>query len=437
MPVAVRSSATAEDSEAASFAGQQETYLHVRGVDEIVERIRDCWCSFFTERALFYRSEKGSLTDLGMAVVVQRMVQPDVAGVMFTIDPTKGRRDRMVVEAVFGLGEGVVSGQLTPDHYVARARRAAQAHAAAHAAVRDRPRPRRRHPRGAAATRARRGADARRGAARPPREGRDRARGAARRPAGHRVGDPGRRALRPAVAPGDRMTVGTQAIRVINPATEEDVGGLRRAHPRGDRGRDRGRAPPPSASWRDVRLRRARARRPRHRRGPARARRRVRPPDHDGDGQAARPRPRPRSRSARGRATSSPTEAEGYLAARPIETTGAVELRRLRAARRRAGDHAVELPVLPGRALRRPGADGRQRRAAQARSNTTGCALAIEAGVHRGGAAVGTVPRAARRRRRGGRGDRADHRRPARRRRHADRQRTGRRVGRRGRRRAR
>ena len=117
-PVAVRSSATAEDSEAASFAGQQETYLHVRGVEQIVERIRDCWASFFTERALFYRRAKGSLADLGMAVVVQRMVEPDVSGVLFTMDPTKGRRDRMVVEAVFGLGEGVVSGQLTPDHYV-------------------------------------------------------------------------------------------------------------------------------------------------------------------------------------------------------------------------------------------------------------------------------------------------------------------------------
>lgn len=118
VPVAVRSSATAEDSETASFAGQQETYLHVRGADHIVERVRECWCSFFTERALFYRSKKGSLSDLGMAVVVQRMVEPDVSGVMFTIDPTKGRRDRIVVEAVFGLGEGVVSGQLTPDHYV-------------------------------------------------------------------------------------------------------------------------------------------------------------------------------------------------------------------------------------------------------------------------------------------------------------------------------
>ena len=118
VPVAVRSSATAEDSEEASFAGQQETYLHVHGVDGIVERIRDCWCSFFTERALFYRSKKGSLSDLGMAVVVQRMVEPDAAGVLFTIDPTRGRRDRMLVEAVLGLGEGVVSGQLTPDHFV-------------------------------------------------------------------------------------------------------------------------------------------------------------------------------------------------------------------------------------------------------------------------------------------------------------------------------
>jgi pyruvate,water dikinase len=139
VPVAVRSSATAEDSEAASFAGQQETFLHVRGVEEIVERIRECWSSFFTERALFYRSRKGSLSDLGMAVVVQRMVKPDVSGVMFTIDPTKGRRDRMVVEAVFGLGEGVVSGQLTPDHFVLardgrlkRKRLHAQPHAIVH-----------------------------------------------------------------------------------------------------------------------------------------------------------------------------------------------------------------------------------------------------------------------------------------------------------------
>jgi pyruvate,water dikinase len=116
--VAVRSSARAEDSEAASFAGQQETYLNVRGRDEVLERIKDCWASFFSERALFYRSRKGSLADLGMAVVVQRQLAPDRSGVMFTIDPVRRRRDQMMIEAVWGLGESVVSGQATPDHYV-------------------------------------------------------------------------------------------------------------------------------------------------------------------------------------------------------------------------------------------------------------------------------------------------------------------------------
>jgi pyruvate, water dikinase len=117
-PVAVRSSARAEDSDTASYAGQQETYLHVRGLDEILRRTRDCWASFFSERALFYRAHKGSLGDIGMAVVVQRMVAADVAGVLFTCDPVQRRRDRMVVEAVFGLGEAAVSGSVTPDHFV-------------------------------------------------------------------------------------------------------------------------------------------------------------------------------------------------------------------------------------------------------------------------------------------------------------------------------
>jgi pyruvate, water dikinase len=117
-PVAVRSSARAEDSETASYAGQQETYLHVRGPDEVVRRVRDCWASFFSERALFYRARKGSLGDLGIAVVVQRMVAADVAGVLFTCDPVQQRPDRMVVEAVFGLGEAAVSGHVTPDHFV-------------------------------------------------------------------------------------------------------------------------------------------------------------------------------------------------------------------------------------------------------------------------------------------------------------------------------
>jgi pyruvate, water dikinase len=118
VPVAVRSSACAEDSEEASFAGQQETYLHVRGGDAVRARIRDCWASFFSERALFYRAKKGSLEDLGMAVVVQRMVEAEIAGVLFTCDPVAKRHDRMVVEAVLGLGEAVVSGNVTPDHYV-------------------------------------------------------------------------------------------------------------------------------------------------------------------------------------------------------------------------------------------------------------------------------------------------------------------------------
>jgi len=117
-PVAVRSSACAEDSDTASYAGQQETYLYVRGAEQVLERVRDCWASFFSERAIFYRQKKGSLDDLGMAVVVQRMVRSDVAGVLFTCDPVRGRRDRMVVEAVLGLGEAAVSGQVTPDHYI-------------------------------------------------------------------------------------------------------------------------------------------------------------------------------------------------------------------------------------------------------------------------------------------------------------------------------
>jgi pyruvate,water dikinase len=116
--VAVRSSASAEDSETASFAGQQETYLDVSGADEVARRVVDCWASFFSARALFYRERKGSLDDLRMAVVVQRMVDPKKSGVLFTADPVQRRRDQMIAEAVFGLGEQVVSGHVTPDHYV-------------------------------------------------------------------------------------------------------------------------------------------------------------------------------------------------------------------------------------------------------------------------------------------------------------------------------
>ncbi len=115
--VAVRSSACAEDGDDASYAGQQETYLFVDTFDGVISRVVDCWLSFFSERAMFYRLHKGSLDDIQMAVVVQRMVDATKAGVMFTVDPVTGRRDRLVVEAALGVGEHVVSGEVTPDCY--------------------------------------------------------------------------------------------------------------------------------------------------------------------------------------------------------------------------------------------------------------------------------------------------------------------------------
>jgi pyruvate, water dikinase len=115
--VAVRSSACAEDSEAASYAGQQSTYLNVEGLPAVLAKIVECWLSFFSDRAVFYRAEKGSMDDIAMAVVVQQMVDSKKSGVLFTVDPVHGRKDRIVVEAAFGLGENVVDGEHTPDHY--------------------------------------------------------------------------------------------------------------------------------------------------------------------------------------------------------------------------------------------------------------------------------------------------------------------------------
>ena len=116
-PVAVRSSACAEDSEGASYAGQQESYLNVDGLPGVLAKIVECWLSFFADRAVFYRGEKGSLGDVAIAVIVQEMIDSKKSGVLFTIDPVQGRKDRMVVEAAFGLGENVVDGRQTPDHY--------------------------------------------------------------------------------------------------------------------------------------------------------------------------------------------------------------------------------------------------------------------------------------------------------------------------------
>jgi pyruvate, water dikinase len=115
--VAVRSSACAEDSAGASYAGQQETFLNTEGLEAVLHNVVECWLSFFADRAVFYRQEKGSLDDVAMAVVVQQMVDSQKSGVMFTVDPVHGRKDRMVVEAARGLGEAVVSGEVTPDNY--------------------------------------------------------------------------------------------------------------------------------------------------------------------------------------------------------------------------------------------------------------------------------------------------------------------------------
>ncbi|OGG07406.1 phosphoenolpyruvate synthase [Candidatus Gottesmanbacteria bacterium RIFCSPHIGHO2_01_FULL_42_12] len=116
--VAVRSSATAEDLPQASFAGQQATFLNVRGEANVVNAVRECWASLFEARAIFYREEnRFDHFKVGIAVPVQRMVQSDVSGVMFTVDPVNNDKKRIVVEAVWGLGEMIVQGTATPDHY--------------------------------------------------------------------------------------------------------------------------------------------------------------------------------------------------------------------------------------------------------------------------------------------------------------------------------
>ncbi|MEF8789781.1 MAG: phosphoenolpyruvate synthase [Haloarculaceae archaeon] len=115
--VAVRSSATAEDLPDASFAGQQETFLNVTGED-LVERVKQCWASLFTRRAIYYRGEQGfAHRDVDIAVVVQRMVDAEKSGVMFTSHPSTGD-DEIIIEAAWGLGEAVVSGSVSPDNYV-------------------------------------------------------------------------------------------------------------------------------------------------------------------------------------------------------------------------------------------------------------------------------------------------------------------------------
>jgi pyruvate,water dikinase len=118
-PVAVRSSATAEDTESASFAGMNETLLGVRGADAVLDAVRRCWSSLFGARTVYYRAKRGfGQADMDIAVVVQRQIDSTRAGVMFTIDPASGATDRLVIEGAFGLGESVVSGSVSPDRYI-------------------------------------------------------------------------------------------------------------------------------------------------------------------------------------------------------------------------------------------------------------------------------------------------------------------------------
>ena len=115
---AVRSSATAEDLEGASFAGLQETYLNVRGIDQVKTAVRKCWGSLFTARVLVYRARKGfDHREVKLAVLIQKMVDSTVSGILFTRDPNTGE-NHMIIEAGWGLGELIVGGEVTPDHYV-------------------------------------------------------------------------------------------------------------------------------------------------------------------------------------------------------------------------------------------------------------------------------------------------------------------------------
>nr|MDJ0755033.1 PEP/pyruvate-binding domain-containing protein [Ardenticatenaceae bacterium] len=117
--MAVRSSATAEDLPEASFAGQQETYLNIKGVPDLLEAIKQCWSSLWTARAISYRNRQGiSPDEVSLAVVIQHMVPAEVSGILFTANPLNGRRDEVLINASWGLGEAIVGGQVMPDQWI-------------------------------------------------------------------------------------------------------------------------------------------------------------------------------------------------------------------------------------------------------------------------------------------------------------------------------
>jgi pyruvate,water dikinase len=118
VPVAVRSSALGEDSQEATFAGQQETYLWVRGAERVCDAVRDCWISLYSPPAITYRARLGSDEEPAMGVAVQEMVDAEVSGVMFTCNPVSGDPSMVAVNASWGLGLAVVGGEVTPDDYL-------------------------------------------------------------------------------------------------------------------------------------------------------------------------------------------------------------------------------------------------------------------------------------------------------------------------------
>ena len=115
--VAVRSSATSEDGKSHAWAGQLETFLNVDKMN-IIESVKKCWSSIFSPRALFYRIKNQDTSDIAVAVVVQKMIQSDISGIAFSINPTNNHLNEIVIEGIFGLGEAIVSGKVTPDTYI-------------------------------------------------------------------------------------------------------------------------------------------------------------------------------------------------------------------------------------------------------------------------------------------------------------------------------
>ena len=121
VPVAVRSSATAEDLPYASFAGQQETYLNIVGADVLIDAVRRCWASLWTDRAVSYRASNSiDQRSVRLAVAIQHMIDATVSGILFTANPLTGKRRQAVIDASHGLGEAIVSGAVNPDHFVVK-----------------------------------------------------------------------------------------------------------------------------------------------------------------------------------------------------------------------------------------------------------------------------------------------------------------------------